>query len=966
MKVSVVICTLNRADDLQRTLESFALQRYRDFEIVVVNGPSLDRTSEVIDAWKGHIKAAWCPKSNLSMSRNIGIAAAAGDIVAFIDDDAIPEPIWLENIVKGYTAADVGGVGGWVHDATGHAYQTRYIVSNRFAASRIDLTMNPTPYNNCPGAVEYCSLLGTNSSFRRDLLVEMGGFDEEFAYYLDETDVCLRVVDRGYRIIFVEDARVLHKFASSHMRNTRKVLHNRYQIIKNQCYFSFLHGAPAEGYAKALAETQKFVTWHRDDVEWCIGAGLLKAETRQSFEEEAEQGIRDGLTRALSGKPSHRPAAFFAEPAPFLPFPIEGVKGDALTIVLLSQVYPPGYVDGVGRFTAELASGLAQLGHEVHVVTSGADENRVDLEEGVWVHRIVPLGHDGRDADIPGEIWSKAAAAAAEVGLIQETASVDVIQAPGWDAEGIALLRHLATEAAIVTSLHTPMLVAAVNHPNWLVDHERMASVILPIMRLERELFLFSDAIYANSLDVVSTIQSHYNITFDTLGVVPHGLRDRLSNAGGGGKPVFRAEAPGDRLRILFVGRLETRKGIDVVLAAMPRIFASLPETEFWFVGQDHTETIDGESTIDGFRRKNAAQPWLDRVNFFGRTEKEFLDEFYSQCDLVVMPSRYESFGLVLLEAMMHGLPVIAARAGGMKEVVADGETGLLTPPGDADAFADAVITLGSDAQWRRRLGANGRARYEEKFTAAIMAEQSVALYRRILAAKQHGRLQDKRTPTPNGFPLSRPWELADFWFRSPLRSWARDEWFFPAAPIWIGLLAREALFRNGVEGERRVLAIGSSEPFDLVASLFPGAVHVARADLPNRGGWADSSIPKRALDMIGLRDEDFDLVIVFKPLPDHEYLQSAALAELARLVRPTGVLACLVNGVPAQARIRFLAKRGFVVKELERDAPANEIPAASLHSIVATRAVSPSQRFGPPRVDPGAALSSAAAQKWG
>jgi glycosyltransferase involved in cell wall biosynthesis/GT2 family glycosyltransferase len=953
VNISVVICTLNRAEELQRTIASFALQRYRDFELIVVDGPSDDRTAEVMNAWRRHIKIARCPEPNLSMSRNIGIAEAAGDVVAFIDDDAIPEPFWLENIAAGYSAPDIGAVGGWVHDSTGYDYQTKYILSNRFGASRTEVPNNPTAFYNCPGAVEYCGLLGTNSSFRRDLLVEIGGFDEEFAYYLDETDVCLRLVDRGYRIVFVENARVLHKFAPGPIRNARKILHNRYQIIKNQCYFSFLHGAPAEGYAKALNEIENFVRKHRDDVKWCVDAGLLDPQAGERFEVEVEDALRDGLTRALSGTPSHRPIAYFQNAKPFLGHDVIGVAQQPLTIVIVSQSYPPGYVDGIGRFTAELAAGLAELGHEVHVVTSSRDYNRVDLEDLVWVHRVLPLGEEARDPDVPGGIWAKSAAAVAEILRIAETSKIDIVQAPNWDAEGIAALRKLRNEAVFITSLHTPMLVACANHPNWLADQLRMTSEILPIMRLERELFLFSDGIYANSQDIVGVIEHNYNVLLENVSIVPHGMRDRLE---GKGKTAVspqgpEAEAQTQRLRILFVGRLETRKGIDVVLDAIPRICEVLPHAEFWFIGQDHTEGADGESSVGTFRRRHGGQNWMSQITFFGKVDQEFLDNYYSECDVVVMPSRYESFGLVLLEAMMHGLPVVAAHVGGMKEVVLDGETGFLPPPGDVEAFAESVIALGRDPQLRKTLGENGRHRFEGRFTAKAMAEKSVEMYGRLLSEKRRGGLATKRIATPKTFPLCRPWTISDFWHESPLRSWIDRDWFFPAAPIWIALLAREAIFRNGSSGsERKTVIIGSSEPDDFVESVFPGAFKIARQDLANRGIWADSSVPHRQLSKLGLRDQDCDTVVVFKPLPRATGEQIAAVSEFSRILRTSGVLAFLTDQ-PLDDEVAACLKRlGFQSKEFEIVKRLTSKVSPSVYSVVVTRSIVPNAGLGPPQ----------------
>ena len=92
---SIVVNTLNREKLLKNTLDSFQYLDYPNFEVIVVNGPSTDSTEELLQSRSDKIKAARCPEANLSMSRNIGIAVASGEFVAFIDDDAIPEPEWL-------------------------------------------------------------------------------------------------------------------------------------------------------------------------------------------------------------------------------------------------------------------------------------------------------------------------------------------------------------------------------------------------------------------------------------------------------------------------------------------------------------------------------------------------------------------------------------------------------------------------------------------------------------------------------------------------------------------------------------------------------------------------------------------------------------------------------------------------------------------------------------------------------
>src|SRR5688500_11135729 len=139
-RVSVVINTYNRAQSLAVTLASFSQLEYPGFEVIVVNGPSDDGTDALLEQYSGQIKVGSCTHANLSESRNIGLALAAGDIVAFIDDDAYPDPAWLDRLVEGYDSDEVAAVGGPVWDHTGAALQARYTFGTRLGDARVGLT----------------------------------------------------------------------------------------------------------------------------------------------------------------------------------------------------------------------------------------------------------------------------------------------------------------------------------------------------------------------------------------------------------------------------------------------------------------------------------------------------------------------------------------------------------------------------------------------------------------------------------------------------------------------------------------------------------------------------------------------------------------------------------------------------------------------------------------------------------
>src|SRR5215472_16108828 len=216
LRVSIIINTYNRAASLDTALHSLRRLNYPWFEVVVVNGPSRDHTSDVLKAHQADIRVGTCSEPNLSVSRNVGIEMARGDVVAFIDDDAVPDENWLDDAVAAFDRDEVAAVGGLVYDHTGYNLQYRYNLCNRLGTAYWNF---PAPGDQfCyPGCVEFPYVPGGNSFFRRSAVLQVGAFDEEYDYYLDETDVCLRLIDAGYRLKQLSAADIYHRSLPSHI-----------------------------------------------------------------------------------------------------------------------------------------------------------------------------------------------------------------------------------------------------------------------------------------------------------------------------------------------------------------------------------------------------------------------------------------------------------------------------------------------------------------------------------------------------------------------------------------------------------------------------------------------------------------------------------------------------------------------------------------------------------------------------
>ena len=193
------------------------------------------------------------------------------------------------------------------------------------------------------------------------------------------------------------------------------------------------------------------------------------------------------------------------------------------------------------------------------------------------------------------------------------------------------------------------------------------------------------------------------------------GLRDHAASNGHATSPA----PPNGTLDLLFVGRREPRKGVDVLLHA------------FADVARDHADVT---LTLAGAAREPGDPP-EDRVRFLGPVSPARLHELLAKADVVCQPSRYESHGIVLVEAMMFGRPLVSTRSGGIPEVVEAGGNALLAEPGDPDSLAAALRTVVGDAALRRRMAARSRELYLERYDVAAVAAAMRGLFADAISA---------------------------------------------------------------------------------------------------------------------------------------------------------------------------------------------------------------------------------------
>ncbi|HEM8508952.1 TPA: glycosyltransferase [Burkholderia cepacia] len=744
LRFSVVINTYNRAATLRNTLASMAYIRHPSFEVIVVNGPSTDETESVIAEYADVYKVGNCPEANLSKSRNVGIAMASGDIVCFIDDDAVPEPDWLDQLEKGYADPKVAAVGGYIRNHTGVEFQCKVTACDRFGDGQSFESVEDANPDIGVTAKRYLALTGTNSSFRRKVLVEIGGFDEEYAYFLDETDVIVRMIDCGYEVKYTPDAEIHHKYAASHLRTTSKLPKSIYLPVRSKAYFCIQNALPGTSYTEIFAFLQRYAAGLKKDKKWYFNEGLIDTEHYHRLLREIDEGIYDGIAdahrfpnrRIMSDKYWEDRVQAFKPVVPLL------AADKRLKICLLSQDYPPANCGGIGVWTHEVATGLAAMGHEVSVVTRGHGHSTVDFENGVWVHRIVPVWWPERNEpplpDIPPVIRDYAYTAFDEVKRIRARRGLDIVSTPIWGLEGIACVADGTIPTMV--SLHTTFRLALPFKPEWKADEDYYSLHVEKIMRGEEWLLKNAQHILANSKAIIQDIEREYGLRIDRskATIVPHGIEDVVHT----GK-VPRAGTQ-KSVNMLFVGRFERRKGIDLLLNVLPRLLRKYPNLNVKFVGENGLPGPDGKTYVEHFQSENIGASVLERVTFAGVVSKAELLSSYEECDVFVAPSRYESFGLILIEAMRFGKTCVGSRIGGMQEVIVDGADGLLFEPDNEEDLLNVIDRAVGDPSLRVRLGDAARRSFLQKFSTEVMCTALTKFYQAQAREASSQALEDK------------------------------------------------------------------------------------------------------------------------------------------------------------------------------------------------------------------------------
>ena len=387
-----------------------------------------------------------------------------------------------------------------------------------------------------------------------------------------------------------------------------------------------------------------------------------------------------------------------------------------MRIAMVSEHASPlaalGGVDAGGQnvHVAALSTGLARRGHDVRVYTRRDDPDspaRVELAPGVDVVHVPagPPQHVPKDDMLPF-MPTLAAGIAADWTEWEP----DVVHSHFW-MSGVAALDAASRSATVPPVVHTFHALGVVKRRHQGADDTSPAEREW----LEPDVGRRADGVIATCSDEAFELKKlgvpPRNITVIPCGVdlehfTPDGPREERTR----------------RHRVLSVGRLVPRKGVGTAIEAVAALAAEGLDVELIVVGGGDTST-GRDPELERLRGIAQGTGAPDRIAIRGQLPQSALPKLYRSADLVVCAPWYEPFGIVPLEAMACGVPVVASSVGGLIDSVVDGVTGRHVPPRDAAAVAEAIRELLLDEPGRRRLGVNGRARAARYAWARIAAD---------------------------------------------------------------------------------------------------------------------------------------------------------------------------------------------------------------------------------------------------
>ncbi|MFA4888699.1 MAG: glycosyltransferase family 4 protein [Candidatus Omnitrophota bacterium] len=388
-----------------------------------------------------------------------------------------------------------------------------------------------------------------------------------------------------------------------------------------------------------------------------------------------------------------------------------------MKILFLSRDYPPNAVGGVGTYIYEISRLLCRMGHRAFVITHTDDLPLEYTDRGVRVFRVKPkkikfLSNCRPRINGLVERLEYSLAVSEKMRELFKREQIDIVESCEARAEGFWHYLFRKTPPLII-KLHTPeTLIFKLDHPPLRYDYA--------LIKLLEKFWISRAALKIGiSKEVVDLTARHFSLDLSGISLIPNPVDLELFKPSD--KPI---EA--DNFDILYAGRLEFRKGVHTLMRAFLRVQEKIPEARLILVGAD--------CGMKPYLQDKAAQlKDPQKVIFVGYVSRCELVSYYQGSAVCIVPSIWENYPYVCLEAMACGKAVIASRLGGIKEMINHADNGLLFSPGSTKELSEQIINLLKDRQKMSRLGRNARKYMEEKFNPETIARKTLSIYEKLV-----------------------------------------------------------------------------------------------------------------------------------------------------------------------------------------------------------------------------------------
>ena len=387
-----------------------------------------------------------------------------------------------------------------------------------------------------------------------------------------------------------------------------------------------------------------------------------------------------------------------------------------MKILMLSWEYPPRVVGGISRVVHDLSHKLVKDGQDVTVVTyRDGDTPYFEDDDGVKVHRVDNfMIAPNNFIDWVMQLNFNMVAKAGEI--INKEGKFDVIHAHDWLAAYAAKTLKTSYDIPMICTIHATEagrnngirtdMQKYINDTEWLLTYEASEVIV-------------------NSNYMKSEIQRLFGLPFEKINVVPNGVNLNNFNNVYRDYDFRRRFAMDNEKIILFMGRLVYEKGIQHLISAMPKILDHYHDVKLVIAGKG--------GMLDELKAQANNLGISQKVYFAGYLNSKDVQKMYRCADISVFPSTYEPFGIVALEAMLAGVPVVVSDIGGLNEIVEHGVTGMKSYAGNPNSIADSILTLLFDHKLCDQVVKNAKAKVKTEYNWSKITSDTFFTYQKAI-----------------------------------------------------------------------------------------------------------------------------------------------------------------------------------------------------------------------------------------